>query len=380
MKILIAGEYPYEENEIKGGISNVTYNLVQGYKKRKDVEVIVLALTTGKAKSLSAGSNIQVIFKKIPNIPQTLNTFLFESFVVKNEIKKINPDVVHAHNMTGYAVGAIKSGYPCLITPHGDWISEQIKNSKNKSVKTNLKVFIWKKIYKYIFTKGKAFSAISPYVEELIEYYNPEANILRINNPLSDAYFKKDNNVEKENRILWAGRICHLKRLDIAIEVFKSLNEVFPDLIFEVAGQPDAKTEKEFIQLKREAIKALGDNIIFSGHLSREDMIKSYDRAKIFLLTSEQEASPMVIAEAMARGCVPVSYDLPGIRHLLIENFNGVIVKKLEPKEFINRIMNMLNNTLQLATMAANGAKFSFQFSTEEIIENYITIFKELVS
>ena len=63
MKILIAGDYPYEENEIKGGISNVTYTLVEGYRKRKDVVVIVLAFTTGKAKSVIIEPNIKVIFK-----------------------------------------------------------------------------------------------------------------------------------------------------------------------------------------------------------------------------------------------------------------------------------------------------------------------------
>jgi len=169
LRILIAGSYPYEEDEIIGGIPNVIVNLVEGYKKIKDLEVIVLALTTGKEKILSIEPNIKVIFKRIPNIPQTFNAFSFESLLVKNEIKKINPDIVHAHNMTGYSIGAIKSGYPCLITAHGDWISEQLINSKiNKSVKTNLKVFFWRYIYKYIFNKGKAFSAISPYMEELI--------------------------------------------------------------------------------------------------------------------------------------------------------------------------------------------------------------------
>jgi glycosyltransferase involved in cell wall biosynthesis len=282
--------------------------------------------------------------------------------------------------MTGYAIGAIKSGYPCLITAHGDWISEQLKNSKNiYSVKTNLKVFIWKNIYKYIFNKGKAFSAISPYMEELIKSYNPSAKIYRIKNPLSDKYYKRNNNLERENRILWAGRICKLKRLDIAIEIFKYLKSVFRDMIFEVAGQADAKTEKEFVQLKKEAVNSLGKNIIFHGHLSREDMIRSYDRAKIFLLTSEQESFSMVIAEAMARGCVPISYDLPGIRHLLINDLNGAIIKNLEPKDFSDKIVNILNNPLQLSTMAANGIKLSYDFSTEEIIDNYITVFKELV-
>jgi poly(glycerol-phosphate) alpha-glucosyltransferase len=171
-----------------------------------------------------------------------------------------------------------------------------------------------------------------------------------------------------------------LKRLDIAIEVIKSLIEVLPNLIFEVAGLPDAKTEKEFIQLKKEAIKALGNNIIFSGHLSREDMIKSYDLAKIFLLTSEQEASPMVIVEAMSRGCAPVVFDLPGIRHLINDGVNGIIVKKYQPKDFSDKIINILNDPLRLSTMAANGAKLSHDFSTEEIISNYISVFKEMVS
>ena len=142
MRILLAGDYPYIENEIKGGISNIIYNLVQGYKVKRDIEIIVLSVTANKSKTINNASNIQVIFKKIPKFPQTLNAFLFEALVIRNTIREIKPDIVHAHNMTGYAIGAIKSGYPCLITPHGDWIAEQIKNSKSKSIKTNLKV-LW---------------------------------------------------------------------------------------------------------------------------------------------------------------------------------------------------------------------------------------------
>jgi glycosyltransferase involved in cell wall biosynthesis len=379
MKIFIAADYPYEETVIKGGIANVVYNLVQGYKNGRLNKIIVFSVTSQKSKTIDINPNIKVVFKHIPSLPQTLNAFLFEAYFVKKEIQRVKPDIVHSHNMTGYTIGAIKSGYPCLITPHGDWISEQLNNSKNESIKTNLKVFIWKKIYKYIFTKGKVFSAISPYVEELIKSYNPSANIFRINNPLSDAYYKTNNYVEKENRILWAGRICKLKRLDIAIEIFKSLIKVFPNLIFEVAGQPDAKTEKEFIRLRREAIKSLGNNIVFHGHLSREDMIKSYDRAKIFLLTSEQEASPMVIIEAMARGCVPVVFDLPGIRHLIKDGVNGIIVKNRQSDQLILKIIDMLNKPSLLDDISIRGIKASFSFSINNIIEEYISVFKQIM-
>jgi glycosyltransferase involved in cell wall biosynthesis len=298
--------------------------------------------------------------------------------VVKNEIKKLKPNIVHSHNMTGYTIGAIKSGFPCLITPHGDWISEQLKNSQKKSIKTYLKVYIWKKIYKYIFNRGKAFSAISPYIEDLIKSYNPAANIFKINNPLSNDYYKKINRIRKKNRILWAGRICKLKRLDIAIEVFKSLREVYPYLIFEVAGQPDTKTEKEFNQLKKDAINSLGKKIVFHGQLSREDMIKCYDRSKIFLLTSEQEASPMVIAEAMVRGCVPVSFDLPGIRHLINDGVNGVMIKNRKPDLLKLKIIDMLNKPSLLNNMSINGINASYSYSSNKIIEQYISVFKQI--
>ncbi|MDR5698638.1 glycosyltransferase [Agromyces aerolatus] len=65
--------------------------------------------------------------------------------------------------------------------------------------------------------------------------------------------------------------------------------------------------------------------VAFTGH--RPDGAAAFAEASWMLLTSRSEGSPLVLAEAMARGCVPIAYDVPyGPADLIEHGVNGFLV------------------------------------------------------
>ncbi|MEI5584088.1 MULTISPECIES: glycosyltransferase [unclassified Agromyces] len=71
--------------------------------------------------------------------------------------------------------------------------------------------------------------------------------------------------------------------------------------------------------------RGLGDEVEFAGH--RADAAEAFAEASVTLLTSTSEGAPLVLLEAMSRGCVPIAYDIPyGPADLIEYGVNGFLV------------------------------------------------------
>ncbi|MFT9412284.1 glycosyltransferase family 4 protein [Liquorilactobacillus hordei] len=109
---------------------------------------------------------------------------------------------------------------------------------------------------------------------------------------------------EKENTILTVGRIgTNQKNNELLLEAFAMVASKLPNWKVRLVG-PIEEQFKNYINeyFKRNA--ELKNKIIFVGELkSKAALIKEYQKAKIFVLTSRLEGSPNVIAEAMFCGC-----------------------------------------------------------------------------
>lgn len=69
----------------------------------------------------------------------------------------------------------------------------------------------------------------------------------------------------------------------------------------------------------------LTDAVRFTGH--RDDAAEAFAEASVTLLTSTSEGAPLVLLEAMSRGCVPIAYDIPyGPADLIEPGVNGFLV------------------------------------------------------
>ena len=75
----------------------------------------------------------------------------------------------------------------------------------------------------------------------------------------------------------------------------------------------------------RVADAGLDEAVEFLGHRPRA--ADAFLHASWTLITSTAEGAPLVLAEAMARGCIPIAYDIPyGPADLIVDGVNGYLV------------------------------------------------------
>ena len=111
------------------------------------------------------------------------------------------------------------------------------------------------------------------------------------------------------------------KRIHHALDVVRQCRAAGLPATLRVYGDgPDAATLRS-----RAATAGLADAVTFAGH--RDDAAEAFASASWTLLTSTSEGSPLVLAEAMSRGCIPIAYDVPyGPGDLIADGVDGLLV------------------------------------------------------
>lgn len=85
---------------------------------------------------------------------------------------------------------------------------------------------------------------------------------------------------------------------------------------------------------------------IFAGYVSNDDLPKYYNLADVVVLPSvdKSEAFGLTLIEAMACSKPVVGADLPGVRSVITEKMDGLLVKPRDAKELAARINFFLND------------------------------------
>lgn len=111
------------------------------------------------------------------------------------------------------------------------------------------------------------------------------------------------------------------KRVHHALDVVRRCRVAGLPVTLRVYGDgPDAASLRS-----RAADAGLADAVTFAGH--RDDAAEAFAIASWTLLTSTSEGSPLVLAEAMSRGCIPIAYDIPyGPGDLIVDGVDGLLV------------------------------------------------------
>lgn len=111
------------------------------------------------------------------------------------------------------------------------------------------------------------------------------------------------------------------KRVDHAVDIVAGCRANGVPATLTVYGDgPDAPRLRA-----RVADAGLDGVVAFVGH--RPHAADAFARASWTLLTSTSEGAPLALVEAMARGCVPIAYDIPyGPADLIVDGVNGYLV------------------------------------------------------
>lgn len=236
---------------------------------------------------------------------------------IRNLILKWNPIAVHAHqaNSVGWhAARSVKSKHvPFVLTLWGSDVLLLPSQS-----------FLHKWMVSWTLGKADAWTADAKVLLEAAELLSPKVVQTELI-PVGIDRAKNKIPAVREKRILSCRLHKPLYRVDAIIRAFSLLPDVYSNWILEVAAEgPETpaliKLSEELDVVKR---------VEFTGMLSSDALISSYQRASIFVSVPESDGTSVSLLEAMYYGCLPVVSDLPANKEWITDQANGLMVKSM---------------------------------------------------
>jgi len=179
---------------------------------------------------------------------------------------------------------------------------------------------------------------------------------------------------EKENWILWAGRLVTEKGVDEMAETARLTLEGHPGWKWIVAGDgPKRDWLQGFIQRH-----GLEGRLVPVGRVS--NMWEYYEKAKIHVLTSTKtEGLPMCLLEAKSHGLPIVSFDIhSGPGEIVRDGVNGFLIPPRNCREMAEKLGELMEKEELRKRFSENTALDMEKFSLEAIVDSWNEVIDSL--
>ena len=383
MKVcLISFEYP-PNSLIWGGAGTYASVLMKGLEKRG---VDVCTITTGKKNVRD--QNIYRI--SIRNVTYWRRLFFIKSAIdLLRDLNRIHKfDLVHFNEPHIITKGP---NLPTVCTFHSTQLNELKSSLLGRSLKTveSIRDVVVKNPVGHlcdVITGRMSNRIICPCSDlvKLLKYcFVDEQKIHVIPNGIDLEVFDRTNcdtafldkyGLEKENFVLYIGRLYSLKGAHYLIKAFQSIKKEHAELKLVIAGSGD------FEPYLRKVAQGTRD-ILFIGYVDSL-MIKKllYENCFTVVVPSIYETFPMVVLEAMACSKPVIASNVGGIRSMIKHGKNGFLVK---PKDvggleiFINKLYEDPNLRRKMGIFSRKLVEK--EFTVDKMVDETLKVYKSLL-
>jgi len=192
--------------------------------------------------------------------------------------------------------------------------------------------------------------------------------------PLDKIGCRKELNLPLEKKIILSvGRLNSLKQNDKVIKTLNKLSRKY-DFLYIIIGHGTEEYETYLKKLSVPLIEA--NKILYTGFVRGKELVKYYNAADLFLMTSKSEAGPVVSMEAMACGLPVFSTKTGFIAELLEKYRKGKIVGIKAYRDCVLHLANFLSGeTIEILDRGI--AKRYFSWSV--VADKFIIIYKKAI-
>jgi glycosyltransferase involved in cell wall biosynthesis len=300
------------------------------------------------------------------------NFFKPEVAQLKSFILQDKPDIVNAHWSYEFAIAAIQSKIPHLIT-FRDEAWEILKYHKDIYRLFRFLMDRW------VRWNGKNFSANSPYLAEKLKSLK---NLTMIPNPIDDGYIVEQEKIlEKPIKIVsiltgWIER----KNPKNALLAFKKLRETYKeDIELYMYGQGFGKGK----QAETWAIEnQCAEGVHFIGTVLHTDLMQQLKSYHILLHPALEESFGNTLLEGMALGLPVVAGKESGaVPWVLNYGKNGVLVDVRRVEDMVRGIQCLIEDENLYQRLSVDGLTYvKANFSSVSIAQKYYQLYGEILS
>ena len=159
--------------------------------------------------------------------------------------------------------------------------------------------YVWKGQRRTIIEILKQASLLLPNshseYRRLVQRYNCNTDHIVVPNGIDPGLFKFDRTIEKDPKLVLC--VARIEGIKNQLNLIRALNNTSFNLLIIGAGAPNQSSYYD------ECRKLAGINIRFIEHLSQEELVSYYQKAKVHVLPSWFETTGLSSLEAAAMGC-----------------------------------------------------------------------------
>lgn len=318
-------------------------------------------------------------FCSLYSLPKRRRKSLYDLFsqerkLIQEALEDCNPDLIHAHWTSEYALTVLKSTIPTVITSH-DHPKDVLK-------------FLGKRYYplyllsNYIIKRAKYITTVSPYVLKYIDKIRTN-NSVYIGNPISAAFMTSSQKLEKDynydNPIITSVLDWNeLKNPKNAILGFNLLLDTFPNAELHLFGRGMDENEACQYWCKENRIER---NIYFHGHVKNETLKEHLMKTTLLLHTSRTESFGMVVAEAMTLGVPIIGGKYSGaVPQLLDYGYAGLLADIDSPKSINLALIELLTDFYKRSELGQRAkCRAKILFDSKKIAMNMDYIYAKVI-
>ncbi len=178
----------------------------------------------------------------------------------------------------------------------------------------------------------------------------------------------------REDLILFVGGDFFRKGLPRLLRAMPQVLDKVPDARLMVIGR-DHWYARAFA---RHLSRGLPVEFVFG--MPRDEVYRTYGRAKVLVLPSEIEALSLVSAEATMAGVPPILSDAGGMPEVVKDGKTGFIVPLGDTRLLAKRIVSCLTDRALSERLTAAGKEYFSQFTIERMMDRLDEIYRDVIA
>lgn len=379
MKLLIV-----THNISAGGAATACRRLMAAFQNQQ-IDVGLLSIKERESPNVLVGKVRQIYSGLLSKLDIKICQFLSNGTIhwqssgligvlKARQIKRLNPTAVNIH-WIGHATISIrqlkKIDCPIIITMHDEWwlnalnhyrvATEFHKNSPLKNILINI---ILREKIRLLGRPNVNLVCPSKELKELsIEMIPAKRNQSHeIPNPVSSKSFYPLTRNRNENKVLLfaGGTQDQRKGFDLLVDALRNMKEECKVTVLGKSGVETTGTNQQITITGKPWVK------------SESEMNRIYGESSLTIVPSRQEAFGQVASESLMTGTPVASFEVGGLKDIVINEFNGFTVKNFDTVKMAEKLDEFLRINLFDSSKIATEAKS--RFSEEAVIESYLKL------
>jgi phosphatidyl-myo-inositol dimannoside synthase len=287
-------------------------------------------------------------------------------------VRRVRPDVLHAHSPVLNAIPALvvgrRLGIPVVYEVRAFW--EDAATDHGTTREGGLRYRLTRGLETFALSRADAVTTICEGLRaEMVARGIPADKVTVIPNAVdiekfsgagaADDALKAKLGLTDAVVLGFIGSFYGYEGLSLLIDALARIRSVNPRVrVLLVGGGPQESALKE-----RAAASGLSESIVFAGRVPHQDVGRYYDIVDVLVyprlsMRLTDLVTPLKPLEAMAQGRLVAASDVGGHRELIADGVTGVLFKANDPEALAERVLALLDDRSRWSALRSEARRF----------------------